>query len=68
MNTTYAKACDLGYPYIRGNPKLIKGLLCNRFSKTEDGNPPAVYVGWKVFKDSRRKNIGEWIIEYEVQS
>lgn len=44
MNNTYSKAVSLGYPFIRGRPKRIRGGLANRFQKTEEQEYPAIYV------------------------
>jgi hypothetical protein len=61
-NTTYAKACELGYPYIRGTPKIIDGMLANRFTRTDNPQSDAVYVGWSASKHTGRVI---WHIEYE---
>lgn len=66
-NNTYAKACELGYPYIRGTPRQIDGQLCNRFTRTDDPDSDAVYVGWRPVRDKRGRETGrvKWLIRYE---
>ena len=66
-NSTYERACELGYLYIRGTPRVFEGRLCNRFTRTADGTAPAVYVGWEpACTHGRKKPVGKrWIIRFE---
>ena len=59
-NSILAKANELGYPFCEGQPKLIQGVLCNRFTCGHHRDSGAVYVGFKPGKGKVK-----WIIEYE---
>ena len=47
MATAHGVAASLGYPYIRGDGiEGHNGVWLSRFTKTADGEEPAIYVGF----------------------
>jgi hypothetical protein len=61
MNIINLKAVELGFPHIRGKPKIFEGVLCNRFTKEETDTSDAVYISLT----GESKYFPNWIIYYE---
>jgi len=58
IESSYSKAVSMGYPYIRGSGKGYRGKIwLSRFTKTDSGEGPALYVGY----DEKNK---KWIIKH----
>lgn len=47
MTSAYSIAASLGYPYIRGDGMDMGGIWLSRFTRSENGSGPAIYVGFK---------------------